>query len=63
LRRGSTLHVVRNQDNLIAVVRLDRSYRSGTLTRTITDVNCLADIGRPVLFDVQTTVAGFGPFL
>jgi hypothetical protein len=53
LRRGSTLSVVRNQDNLIAVVRLDRSYRSGTLTRTITDAN----------FDVPTTVAGFGPFL
>jgi len=53
LRRGSTLYVVRNQNNLIAVVRLDRSYRSGTLTRTITSPN----------FDVPTTVAGFGPFL
>jgi len=53
LRRGNTLYVVRNQNNEIAVVRLDRSYRSGTLTRTITNAN----------FDVPTTVAGFGPFL
>jgi len=53
LRRGNTLYVVRNQNNEIAVVQLDRSYRSGTLTRTITNAN----------FDVPTTVAGFGTFL
>lgn len=53
LRRGSTLYVVRNQLNQIAVIRLGRSYRSGTLTGTITDPN----------FQVPTTVAAFGPFL
>lgn len=53
LRRGSTLYVVRNQLNQIAVITLGRRYASGTLTRTITDPN----------FQVPTTVAAFGPFL
>jgi len=53
LRRGNTLYVVRNQNNEIAVVQLDRSYGSGTLTGTIMNAN----------FDLPTTVAGFGPFL
>ena len=53
LRRGRTLCVVRNMDNEIVVIRLGRSYRSGTVTRTITDRN----------FQVPTTVAPFGPFL
>jgi hypothetical protein len=53
LRRGRTLYVVRNMDNEIVVIRLGRSYRSGTVTRTITDRN----------FQVPTTVAPFGPFL
>lgn len=53
LRRGNTLYVVRNQLNQIAVIRLGRSYLSGTLTDTITDPN----------FQVPTTVAAFGPFL
>ena len=53
LRRGNTLYVVRNQLNEIAVLRLDRSYRSATLTGTITDPN----------FAVPTTVAALGPFL
>jgi len=34
-------------------LRLGRSYRSGTVTRTITDRN----------FQVPTTVAPYGPFL
>ncbi|RFU21124.1 SMP-30/gluconolactonase/LRE family protein [Geodermatophilus marinus] len=49
LRRGSTLHVVRNRLDEIAVVRLDPSYRSGTVVDTLTDPD----------FDVPTTVAGF----
>jgi hypothetical protein len=53
LRRGSTLYVVRNQLNQIAVIELGRRYASGTLTRTITDQ----------YFRVPTTVAAFGPFL
>ena len=53
LRRGRTLYVVRNMNNEIVVIRLGRSYRSGTVTRTITDRN----------FQVPTTVAPFGPFL
>jgi sugar lactone lactonase YvrE len=53
LRRGRTLYVVRNRLNQIAVIRLDRGYRSGTQVDTITDPN----------FQVPTTVAAFGPFL
>ena len=53
LLRGNTLYVVRNRLNEIAVLRLDRSYRSATLTGTITDPN----------FAVPTTVAALGPFL
>jgi sugar lactone lactonase YvrE len=53
LQRGSTLYVVRNQDNLIAVFKLDRSLRSGRLVDTIEDPD----------FDVPTTVAAFGKFL
>jgi len=53
LRRGSTLYVVRNQLNQIAVIELAPGYASGTLTRTITDPD----------FQVPTTVAAFGPFL
>jgi sugar lactone lactonase YvrE len=53
LRRGSTLYVVRNQLNEIAVIELGRGYASGTLTRTITDPD----------FRVPTTVAAFGPYL
>jgi sugar lactone lactonase YvrE len=53
LRRGTTLYVVRNQLNRIAEIRLDRSYRSGTLIREITNQG----------FDVPTTVAAFGSTL
>lgn len=53
LRRGSTLYVVRNQLNRIAEIRLDRSYRSGTVIREITNPG----------FDVPTTVAAFGSSL
>lgn len=53
LRRGGTLYVVQNRSNQIAVVDLGRSYRSGEVTRVITDP----------AFQVPTTVAAFGPFL
>jgi hypothetical protein len=53
LRRGATLYVVRNRLNEIAVIRLDRSYESGTLADPITHPE----------FKVPTTVAAFGPFL
>jgi hypothetical protein len=53
LRRANTLYVVRNQLNMIAVIELDPSYESGTLTGTITDSD----------FRVPTTVADFGPYL
>lgn len=53
LRRGSTLFVVRNQNNLIVKVALNRSGTAGRVVRTITD---------PTL-DVPATVAAFGPFL
>jgi len=47
---GRTLYVVRNRDNLIAVVRLSSDLSSGRITRTITSRN----------FDVPTTVARIG---
>ena len=47
---GRTLYVVRNQNNLIAVVRLASDLRSGTVTRTITNPN----------LDVPTTIARQG---
>lgn len=53
LLRGLTLHVVRNRLNEVAVIRLDRSYSSGTLVETLTDPD----------FDVPTTVAAFGSSL
>jgi sugar lactone lactonase YvrE len=53
LRQGSTLYVVRNRLNEIAVIELDPSYESGTLVDTITDSD----------FQVPTTVAAFGPYL
>ncbi|MFE5294240.1 hypothetical protein ACFQ8T_18825 [Isoptericola sp. NPDC056618] len=46
---GRTLYVVRNQLNLVAVVRLDRSGTRGTVTGELTDEG----------FDVPTTVAAF----
>jgi sugar lactone lactonase YvrE len=53
LRRGSTLYVVRNRLNEIAVIDLGPGYATGTLTGTITDPD----------FQVPTTVAAFGPYL
>lgn len=50
LRRGRTLYVVRNQDEQIDVVRLDRRGTSGRVVRTITSAD----------FDIPTTVAAFG---
>jgi sugar lactone lactonase YvrE len=53
LRRGSTLFVVRNVNNAIVKVALNRGGTVGRVTGTITD---------PTL-DVPATIAGFGPFL
>ena len=50
---GKTLYVVRNQDNLIAVVRLELGAAQGEVVREITDPQ----------FDVPTTVAEFGSAL
>jgi sugar lactone lactonase YvrE len=50
LLHGRTLYVVRNQNNLIAVVRLSPDLTKGTVARTITNPN----------FDVPTTIARFG---
>jgi hypothetical protein len=50
LRCGRTLYVVRNLDNEVDVVRLDRRGTSGRLVRTLTSPD----------FDVPTTVAAFG---
>jgi hypothetical protein len=50
LLAGKTLYVVRNSNNLIAVVRLASNLKSGTIVRTITDPD----------FDVPTTVARAG---
>lgn len=50
LLAGKMLYVVRNQNNLIAVVRLAPDLRSGTVTRTITSPS----------FDVPTTLARQG---
>lgn len=50
LRHGRLLYVVRNQDEEVAVIRLDRRGESGELVRTITSAG----------FDVPTTVARFG---
>jgi sugar lactone lactonase YvrE len=47
---GRTLYVVQNRDNKVAVVRLSRGLRSGTVTMHITDPD----------FDVPTTIDEFG---
>ncbi len=49
LLEGSTLYVVQNQTNQIAVVALSGDLSSGTVSSTLTNPN----------FDVPTTVAGF----
>lgn len=53
LLQGRTLYVVRNVLDEVAVVRLDRSFTSGTVTDTLTDPD----------FQVPTTVAAFGSSL
>ena len=50
LRHGRLVYVVRNRDNLVEVVRLDRTGLRGDVVRTITSKQ----------FDVPTTVARFG---
>lgn len=45
-----TLYVVRNQLNLVAVFKLDKSGREGKLVKNLTDPR----------FDIPTTVAAFG---
>jgi sugar lactone lactonase YvrE len=47
---GRTLYVVQNQDNKVAVIRLDRGLTSGTVVRHLTDSD----------FDVPTTIDEFG---
>ena len=49
LLQGRTLYVVQNQQNQVAVVRLDRRLSSGSVTDTITDPR----------FDVPTTIDAF----
>jgi hypothetical protein len=53
LLRGRTLYVVRNQDNRVAVVDLDRRLRSGEIVDELTDP----------LLDVPTTIAPFKRFV
>lgn len=53
LREGSTLYVVRNRLNQIAVLELDDAGTSASITGTLTDDD----------LDVPTTVGLFGPFL
>jgi sugar lactone lactonase YvrE len=50
LLHGKTLYVARNQNNLIAVIRLSDDLTKGTIVRTITNPN----------FDIPTTLARFG---
>lgn len=47
---GRDLYVVRNRDNTVVKLRLNRAGTSGTLTASVTDPR----------FDVPTTVASFG---
>jgi hypothetical protein len=53
LLQGRRLYVVRNQDNQIAVVRLARGLREGSIVRRITSSQ----------FDVPTTIAARGRWL
>jgi sugar lactone lactonase YvrE len=51
--RGHTLYAIRNRDNLVAVLRLGSSFRSGALVRETTDP----------LLRVPSTGDLFGPYL
>jgi hypothetical protein len=53
LLRGRTLYVVRNQNNLVAVVQLAGHLRSGEVEDELTDSN----------LDVPTTIAPFNQFI
>ncbi|HEY5978464.1 MAG TPA: superoxide dismutase [Microlunatus sp.] len=53
LVEGRTLYAVQNRLNQVAVIRLDRSGRSGRLVSTVTDAD----------FDVPTTIAAYGKSL
>jgi sugar lactone lactonase YvrE len=53
LVQGRTLYAVQNQLNRVAVIRLDRTGRSGRLLTTLTDPD----------FDVPTTIAPYGKSL
>lgn len=53
LVEGRTLYAVQNRLNQVAVIRLDRSGRSGRLVETVTDPS----------FDVPTTIASYGKSL
>ena len=53
LRQGTTLYVVRNRLNQIAVLDLDASGTSATISSTLTDPD----------LDVPTTIGLLGPFL
>jgi hypothetical protein len=53
LLRGRTLYVVRNRDNVVAVVDLKRNLREGEIEDELTDP----------LLDVPTTIAPFGRFI
>lgn len=50
LTHSRTLYAVQNQDNAVAVIKLDKHGTTGSLTRTITSDD----------FDVPTTIARFG---
>ena len=49
LRRGTTLYVMQNRLNRLAVVKLDRAATKGTVVKRVTDRR----------FDVPTTIASF----
>ncbi len=53
LLHDSTLYVVRNTNNEIAVINMSEDFASGSVTRTITNSN----------FNVPTTIARFGDSL
>jgi hypothetical protein len=53
LRQGSTLYVVQNRLNRIAVIKLDQRERSGVVRRFLTDPR----------FDIPTTIAPFKDFI
>lgn len=52
---GRTLYVVRNRENLVAVIRLNREGTRGRLVEELTSPRC----GETCGFDVPTTVAAY----